>query len=63
VGQLEAEQLEAGQQETEQLETEQLDASLVIGLNVFFWWRGLIHSSKGARTAAASTPLGPRARL
>jgi hypothetical protein len=28
----------------------------------FFWWRGLIHS-KGARTAAASTPIGPRARL
>jgi hypothetical protein len=23
----------------------------------FFWWRGLIHS-KGARTAAASTPIG-----
>jgi hypothetical protein len=28
----------------------------------FKWWRGLIHS-KGARTAAASTPVGPRARL
>jgi hypothetical protein len=27
-----------------------------------FWWRRLIHS-KGARTAAASTPIGPRARL
>jgi hypothetical protein len=26
------------------------------------WWRGLIHS-KGDRTAAASTPLRPRARL
>jgi hypothetical protein len=28
----------------------------------FFWWRRLIHS-KGARTAAASTPIGPRVRL
>jgi hypothetical protein len=28
----------------------------------FFWWRRLIHS-KGARTSAASTPIGPRARL
>jgi hypothetical protein len=28
----------------------------------FFGWRRLIHS-KGARTAAASTPIGPRARL
>jgi hypothetical protein len=31
-------------------------------LHRLFWWRGLIHS-KGARTAAASTPIGPRARL
>jgi hypothetical protein len=28
---------------------------------LFFWWRRLIHS-KGARTSAASTPIGPRAR-
>jgi hypothetical protein len=28
----------------------------------FLWWRKLIHS-KGARTAATSTPIGPRARL
>jgi hypothetical protein len=27
-----------------------------------FWWRRPIHS-KGARTAAASTSIGPRARL
>jgi hypothetical protein len=31
--------------------------------SVFLGWRGLIHS-EGARTAAAaSTPMGPRARL
>jgi hypothetical protein len=29
---------------------------------IFFWWRGLIHI-KGARASAASTPIGPRARL
>jgi hypothetical protein len=28
----------------------------------FCRWRGLMHS-KGARTPAASTPIGPRARL
>jgi hypothetical protein len=29
---------------------------------IHFLWRRLIHS-KGARTSAASTPIGPRARL
>ena len=45
------------------------DIGLVFGIakarkraSKFFLWRGLIHS-KGARTAAASIPIGPRARL
>jgi hypothetical protein len=34
-----------------------------LGLFFFGWWGGGIIHSKGARTSAASAPIGPRARL
>jgi hypothetical protein len=55
------ERFEAGPHLPKLTKGQRLDASDLLEF-LFFWWGRPIHS-KGARTSAASAPIGPRARL